>query len=39
MKALKQKDLEIQKLRNLCAELRERIAKLEVENARLKKRL
>lgn len=39
MKALKRKDIEIQKLRELCAELRERIIKLEVENERLKKEL
>jgi hypothetical protein len=39
MKALKRKDIEIQKLRDLCSELRGKVVKLEVENARLKKEL
>lgn len=39
LKALQRKDVEIQKLRTLCADLREKIVRLEVENARLKKSL
>ncbi len=39
MKALKKKDLEIQKLRDLCSELRQKIIQSEVENTKLKKEL
>ena len=39
MKVMKRKDIQIQKLRDVCAQLNERIIKLEVENAKLKKKL
>ena len=39
MKVMKRKDIQIRKLRDVCAQLNERIIKLEVENAKLKKKL
>ncbi len=39
MKVMKRKDIQIQKLRDVCAQLNERVIKLEVENAKLKKKL
>jgi regulator of replication initiation timing len=39
MKAMKRKDVQIQKLKDVCAEMTERIVKLEAENAKLKKKL
>lgn len=39
MKAMKRKDVQIQKLRDVCAQTNERVIKLEAENAKLKKQL
>jgi len=39
MKAMKRKDMQIQKLRDVCAQLNERIVKLEAENAKLREQL
>lgn len=39
MKAMKRKDTQIQKLRDVCAQLNERVIKLEAENSKLKKKL
>lgn len=39
MKAMKRKDMQIQKLRDVCAQLTEKIVKLEAENEKLKKQL
>ncbi|MBU3902570.1 MAG: hypothetical protein KKE04_04295 [Candidatus Thermoplasmatota archaeon] len=39
MKTMKKKDVQIQKLREVCAQLTEKTLKLEAENAKLKKQI